>query len=775
MTTNNHTDISSGAAANAATINSPMGQLDAAIGDLTTLSTTPKTSVVAALGTTALPTTAKTISGAIAELPSILVPVTDYGLRDAMCFSPSGAVNWDQTTKILSTSASYSRIFYGKSSKHANFTQALSIDFSGVAGAGVTAYAYITGVTYDDQDFTNAAIHIENQSSLTHDITVKSNIVLATYIQSSDGVITIHSPFMEPEISTKFALGAESMLTPDYRLISAPGIMYNPDTKILSSNGSTNIRVFHGRDTKYITITDALSIDFSACTASSSWYYAYLEGVTYQGTTQNFTNSQIIIERHNALTKDLSDGDVIILAKWSVDQYGHGTLDSELLKPDLYMQFARGQFYGPKAGAWVNLYPQVTNRLSVFAAKLLGVADDINVILWGDSIFNSTYHNNADGMTPTEMPMTLYAKNLAWNLWTKALPYDKAVYRRYDHATFFTLGGTWTEDADTPLRATYSTDGVGSVAFTIPAAYTGCGYIYRSTTVCTEHAQIAVSEGDDYLEYWTGAAWAEANAAIFSQKATDTGDRSTGCIYQQRLYLRKTVAHYSDTVTVSIDKSDSGLERLYCWGVELYDTTKPLLRLINSAVGGEPISHLLTYMDDSIAAYSPDLVIFEIPLINEIGDVDADPDRICNELWDVVWGTRPGNTNTWALLQQAETSESGTWDAFQVVLVIPPHPRAHFNADGTWAVLDHGYTAEQVYAKVKAMIIARGDVGMIDLAMAQLRAIESDPDHSSNRYTALTATTVYGHSYSDDSTHPNDKGVGVLARHLCPVFDFNSY
>lgn len=49
MSTHNHTAITTGAAANASTINTPLGTLDAAIGNLTTLTTTAKTSAVAAI------------------------------------------------------------------------------------------------------------------------------------------------------------------------------------------------------------------------------------------------------------------------------------------------------------------------------------------------------------------------------------------------------------------------------------------------------------------------------------------------------------------------------------------------------------------------------------------------------------------------------------------------------------------------------------------------------------------------------------------------------
>ena len=49
MSTYNHTDIGVGAGANASTINTPLGTLDAAIGNLASLTTTAKTSTVAAL------------------------------------------------------------------------------------------------------------------------------------------------------------------------------------------------------------------------------------------------------------------------------------------------------------------------------------------------------------------------------------------------------------------------------------------------------------------------------------------------------------------------------------------------------------------------------------------------------------------------------------------------------------------------------------------------------------------------------------------------------
>jgi hypothetical protein len=70
MTTYNHTPLDevNPIPASGATINAPLAQLDAAIGDLTGLGTTPKSSVAGALGTPALTTAAKTVLGALNEL-----------------------------------------------------------------------------------------------------------------------------------------------------------------------------------------------------------------------------------------------------------------------------------------------------------------------------------------------------------------------------------------------------------------------------------------------------------------------------------------------------------------------------------------------------------------------------------------------------------------------------------------------------------------------------------------------------------------------------------
>ena len=62
----NYTAITNGAAANAAIINAPIGQLDTAMGDVATLTLTG-TSIVSGIGTAAPTTTAQTRCRRVAD------------------------------------------------------------------------------------------------------------------------------------------------------------------------------------------------------------------------------------------------------------------------------------------------------------------------------------------------------------------------------------------------------------------------------------------------------------------------------------------------------------------------------------------------------------------------------------------------------------------------------------------------------------------------------------------------------------------------------------
>ena len=95
MSTYNHTPVATGAAANAAVVNSPIGQLDGAIGQLSALTTTVKTSTVAAINEIR----SQAITGGSAVTDAQLKDWTEAGAYEAT------AVTYDATYTNTITSA----------------------------------------------------------------------------------------------------------------------------------------------------------------------------------------------------------------------------------------------------------------------------------------------------------------------------------------------------------------------------------------------------------------------------------------------------------------------------------------------------------------------------------------------------------------------------------------------------------------------------------------------------------------------------------------------
>src|SRR5690606_6670031 len=99
----------------------------------------------------------------------------------------------------------------------------------------------------------------------------------------------------------------------------------------------------------------------------------------------------------------------------------------------------------------------------------------------------------------------------------------------------------------------------------------------------------------------------------------------------------------------------------------------------------------------------PDLIVLEIPLINMVS-ANSNMDSILNSLQDFVWGDRAGAINA-----NSFKSRSNNWADFEVLLIIPQHTRADFNADSTFATKPSGYTAEELFNAVKSFIYTKGD------------------------------------------------------------------
>jgi predicted ribosome-associated RNA-binding protein Tma20 len=766
MTTFNHTALTIPLAIDIGPTNALAGELDAAIGDLSTLPTTPKTSVAGAIGSTPLGTTATTLSGSMAEA------FQKSKARRNLIYRSGGAITWNVDTKIL-TFVSSLRVLHAGSTDTVITTPG-TIDFSGIT-SGKHGIAYIPGVVIGtNQTFTAGDIVVmeyESSTALEYDDTV---IIVAVYTYLSNQCYT---PFMAERLLTALAATASRDRLLSYR--SGGAASWDPTAKTLTFTAS--LRVQHNGNFTTTIVTPGV-IDFSA-TVADKMGVAYIRGVVWN-TTQNFTAADIHVEQFDTITHTLTDDTAVIIAIYWENIH---TVWSPFVEDLIQTDWLSNQLAIFNKRPWVNYYPQIGSKLNTFCKKLMNPAADVKIVVWGDSIFARETHTSAGTIDPTALPPMLITKNFAWYLWNYVVPqYVKATYRRYDYTgAYFTEVGTWVSSStdaawdDATYRPGWTrlskpvSGEAGSFAWTlgITDGESGCNLIYRTDTSGDAAATIAVAEGNGYLEYWTGAAWAEANAATFSMLEVDEGDRRGNTIYQKRLKLRKAAAHLNASVTITVSRATADTDRLLYWGVELYDhkNSQYICQLINVARGSHTLNNgahqLYDFMDDDVLDMDPDLVVFEIPLINMMGGGETKQNNI-DSVQDVVWGDRAGNTNTWNL-----KTISNSWADFQALLVIPHYARGSWDSSNVW---QGSPTHQNIHNGVKALIALKNDVSMIDIAVAMMQEIDSDGLFDGDYYAGMTTSSIAGTSYTDDATHPNNKGTMVYARHICPALMCNT-
>lgn len=735
MTTTFHTAISTGAAANASTINTPLGALDAAIVDRVNAT------------------------------------------RSGATYEARGGVSWNATTKILSIPAT-SYILHGNSGKYLSFTSAVTLDFSSYTGNNIV-YAYVVGVdpTAVQTAYSTSNIKIEAFSALTRNLSAPDVYVIAVYTSADNG---IRSPFLE----VKKALDLEKRWRSGAAYEARGGAFWDAPTYILTI--PANSYIIHGSSGKYVSFTSAITLNFSSFVGSNNTIYAYVVGVDPTAVQAGYSTSNILVESFTALTRNLSDPDVYVIAVYT-------TASRQIRSP--FLAPLAEETYNT---AWQNLHPHVLNRLAGAAGKLLYPSDHVRVLLFGDSIFAREMHTSAGTIDPTALPPLLETRNVAWYLWQalrSTMP--PAEYRRYDHSSgaYFSLTGTWAtstsgdntanggpntawdDSGDRPAstRISDSTNAAVTWAAGTSDNRSGINFIYRTDTAGEPNATITVVQGNGYLQYWNGSAWVEANGGTFSMLEA-TGTRRGNTIFQKRLYMRKTAANLNASITISVGKPSANSNRLLFWGVEFYDYKNGAYvpMLINSARGGHTINtsanNLYDYMDDDVIDQNPDLVIFEIPLINMLAAAGATVAAIRNSVHDTIWGDRSGATNTWNLKTQ-----SSNWADFQVLAVLPHFVRAYYNSDGTRLAALGTATARQVYDAVKALFVEHNDVPFIDVSAAFEREIDAVQRWNGQYYTAMTASSASGLTLTSDNTHQNDRGTLIYAKQLAPLLAINTW
>lgn len=270
----------------------------------------------------------------------------------------------------------------------------------------------------------------------------------------------------------------------------------------------------------------------------------------------------------------------------------------------------------------------------VFYDKYLAQTEDVTVVLNGDSISTTNYYTAPRDDAKNRPPLMVEHAYVTYI--EEQLRWDGQKYYRYDTGLFTEVatsqseaeydtawdrtqadGEQWRNNRPAWTRILEGTD--ASVSYTVPDGVERCDFIYRTDHLNADTATVTVSSVG-VLEVFdeNTDAWVEANGFTYSAK--EDGVAQAGnilkSIYQKRLKMRVVGTLNNTTVTIT----NNGDGRLTYWGIQT--GIRPVMfDFILSARGGHNISALENYEEWDTDYYEPDLILWQIPIINENLDV----------------------------------------------------------------------------------------------------------------------------------------------------------
>lgn len=669
----------------------------------------------------------------------------------------------------------------------------------GIEASPTSAYLYVyadLSANSTFKDFTKGAVasggitaaSIVTKGYLDPTLNIRhpSNVLLGIYNKNTGEFI---SPFMVDKITS--LLEGTDPLSVDLttrRVLnfgSRGSFSYNKSTGVLT--WSDRIYIFNnvkvGSNTYYM-YCEAGSYDFKAAAEAVAptpgWVTFYikvparfLSGVGTPTTIPFDMGDALLAKNWNSDgVNDIREKDSVVLFKYDMFT---GALWSPWFEGLAQLNALDPTPVAPRL-PWVNSFPNAYQHLKDFIAKYSNLSggdaeDPTRIILLGDSIFARANHTSALGVVPSSSPPTLVTKNIGAYMW-EYIQGNKPTYRRFDAPGAFAETGTWVTatdlsiwddagDINTATRRSTSTN--AAAQFTVESGVEYFNLIDRTDSEGSTSVLVTVTGGTGRVEVLNDSGdWVEAHNYTFSQRnpAANVSQGRGNTVYQRRIRFRKVSAEQ----TITISKSASNSDALMYWGIEVAEVNRPYTQLINVARGGHNISQLKRYVQTDVYDRKPDLVIFEVPLINQYND-ETSLSAIVNAVQDFIYGDRPGSPEPLSL-----KTKSNDWADFQVLVVIPNFTRANYNSSNQFVRNVDGYTAEDVYKAVKGLIIQKGEVGLIDMSSYINYQIAADPLYNGDVYAAMTGTNATGATYTTDGTHPNNKGTEVYAKALCPFF-----
>ena len=427
-----------------------------------------------------------------------------------------------------------------------------------------------------------------------------------------------------------------------------------------------------------------------------------------------------------------------------------------------------------------NRFPNVVDKIPNFKTKLLAQEEDLHIIWIGDSLIAKTDVTHDNGDLKPNLPPSCTNRNTFYNSW-KNIVKNKPDYDRYDSAiNAFTEVGTWavtsSSEFDSPTwtgefreqgeLTKKSVTANASFAFDWSLdSYEKLNLIHRKGINGTSVATMVITEGINKVEVLNDSnVWVEANSFVINQ-FVDPAVATEGSGYAQylgnyRLKLRKKSGAIG-SVTITVSKGNNA-ETLYFWGTERWNGITILMS--NLARAGRYIDTFNDVYLNDIYPRNPDLIMFEIPLVNECSSNLGDEQGIYDDLQDLVWGDRAGNLNA-----NSFKNISNNWADFEVVTIIPHTSSAWLDGDKP-TVISNGLTAVNVYNRTKNLINYKGDIAFIDMNNVMKR---EGKKRNRNYQQALTGNNDQFFpffTFTYDPVHQNDFGSLIWSENLSSIF-----
>ncbi|WP_286801855.1 MULTISPECIES: hypothetical protein [Sphingobacterium] len=281
-----------------------------------------------------------------------------------------------------------------------------------------------------------------------------------------------------------------------------------------------------------------------------------------------------------------------------------------------------------------NWKPKKTRSKSPFLSYILSFVDkynkrqqDVTLVQIGDSISTnlkwSPTRPDANQRPPfcTEYNLNSYLE--------EKLRWKEQKYRRFDYEGIFNEvlgGGTSTiKEIDNdnwgltggsyyyPITKVIDGGDNAGITFAMPANIKRLSLILHTDKSWATMTMVNISEGNGIVEVWNGSSWAEANGYTVSFKEADTS--STLGFYkddaQRRLKFRSLTNLNSKVISVK----NVGPGRFGYWGIE-YSPYEHMFTYICASKGSHNISMLQRYESWMVDAFKPDLILWQLPVLN---------------------------------------------------------------------------------------------------------------------------------------------------------------